>query len=81
MAGVGGLRDASIVDIVWGAGFVLIAWVTFVVADGTDARHVLLAVMTTLWGGRLALYLWCGASGRGRPAHRPCAGTGATASG
>jgi steroid 5-alpha reductase family enzyme len=52
------LGDASIVDIVWGAGFVLVAWVAFVVADGTEARRWLLTLMTTVWGGRLALYLF-----------------------
>lgn len=50
-------RDASIVDLVWGAGFVLVAWVTFVVADGTTARRVLLTAMVTIWGLRLAGYL------------------------
>ena len=28
------LRDASIVDMLWGAGFVVIAWVTFAMTDG-----------------------------------------------
>jgi len=59
------LRDASIVDIIWGAGYVLIAWVTFVVADGTEARRLLLTVMTTIWGGRLALYLLWRNAGKG----------------
>lgn len=59
------LRDASIVDIIWGAGFVLTALVTFAVADGTDARRWLLALMTTLWGGRLALYLLWRNAGKG----------------
>jgi steroid 5-alpha reductase family enzyme len=51
------LRDASIVDIVWGLGFVLVAWVAFAVADGSDARRTLVVVLTTLWGLRLAAYL------------------------
>ena len=51
------LRDASIVDIFWGAGFAVIAWVTFFAADGSQARRMLLLVLTTLWGLRLALYL------------------------
>jgi steroid 5-alpha reductase family enzyme len=59
------LRDASIVDIVWGAGYVLTAWVAFVVADGTEARRWLLAGMTTLWGGRLAIYLFWRNAGKG----------------
>lgn len=51
------MRDASIVDIFWGAGFALIAWTAFVVADGATARRVLLVVLTSLWGLRLAGYL------------------------
>jgi steroid 5-alpha reductase family enzyme len=51
------IRDASIVDIVWGLGFVLVAWVSFAVADGSDARRALVVVLTTLWGVRLAGYL------------------------
>jgi steroid 5-alpha reductase family enzyme len=50
------LKDASIVDIFWGLGFVLIAWATFVVAT-RDLRSFLLVAMTTIWGLRLAVYL------------------------
>ena len=31
------VKDTSIVDIFWGSGFVVVAWVTFVIADGSDA--------------------------------------------
>ncbi len=51
------LKDASIVDIFWGAGFVVVAWATFLVADGEQARRVLLVTLTTIWGLRLAGYL------------------------
>ena len=51
------VRDASIVDIVWGLGFVVVAWVTFARADGDATRRWLLAGMTTLWGLRLSTYL------------------------
>ena len=51
------LRDASIVDIFWGAGFVVVAWTTRLVADGSDARGWLLVALTTVWGVRLAGYL------------------------
>ena len=50
-------RDTSIVDIFWGAGFVVIAWVTFAASDGGADRRLLLAVLTTVWGLRLALHL------------------------
>jgi steroid 5-alpha reductase family enzyme len=51
------VRDSSIVDIFWGAGFVVIAWVTFAVADGAEGRMLLLTVLTSIWGLRLTLHL------------------------
>jgi steroid 5-alpha reductase family enzyme len=51
------IKNASIVDIVWGLGFVVVAWVGRVVGDGNDARQWLLTLLTTLWGLRLAGYL------------------------
>ncbi|MEO0580414.1 MAG: DUF1295 domain-containing protein, partial [Pseudomonadota bacterium] len=51
------LKDASIIDIFWGPGFVLIAWVAFLFSDGVDARKWLLATLATLWGLRLGVYL------------------------
>jgi steroid 5-alpha reductase family enzyme len=51
------VRDTSIVDIFWGTGFVVIAWVTFAASDGSADRRLLLAVLTTVWGLRLTLHL------------------------
>ncbi len=51
------VKDSSIVDIFWGSGFVVIAWVTFAVADGAPGQRLLLTVLTTLWGLRLTIHL------------------------
>ncbi len=51
------IRDTSIVDVFWGAGFVVIAWVTFAASDGSADRRLLLAVLTTVWGLRLTVHL------------------------
>jgi steroid 5-alpha reductase family enzyme len=51
------LRDVSIVDVAWGLGFVAVAWVAFATGDGCLGRRLLLAVLTTLWGLRLAAYI------------------------
>lgn len=51
------VRDASIVDMVWGAGFVLIAWIAYFLGDGAPARKLLMTGMVTLWGLRLSAYL------------------------
>lgn len=51
-------KDVSIVDIFWGLGFVLIAWITFFLSDGYGPRRFLVAAMTTLWGLRLSIHLF-----------------------
>ncbi|MDO9174934.1 MAG: DUF1295 domain-containing protein [Actinomycetota bacterium] len=52
------VKNASIVDIVWGFGFVCVAWAVRLRVDGLDARQNLLVAMTTVWGLRLAGYLF-----------------------
>jgi len=51
------VRDTSIVDVFWGSGFVVVAWVTYALADGSADRRLLLAVLTTVWGLRLTIHL------------------------
>ena len=50
-------RNASIADIVWGLGFVVIVWVASGVGDGLSDRRGLLVAMVTIWGLRLAIHL------------------------
>lgn len=54
------LKNSSIVDIFWGAGFVLSNWVYFALTpDGFPARKWLIGILVTVWGLRLSLYiLW-----------------------
>ncbi len=59
------LKNVSIVDIVWGLGFVTVAWTVRWRVDGNDARQWLLVVMTTAWGLRLGGYLWWRNHGKG----------------
>jgi steroid 5-alpha reductase family enzyme len=51
------LKNASIVDIFWGIGFVLIALVTFAIAEGYPPRKLLMTALTAIWGLRLAGYI------------------------
>jgi steroid 5-alpha reductase family enzyme len=51
------LRDVSIVDLGWGVGFVIVGWIAFALGDGADGRRLLLAVLVSAWGLRLAGYL------------------------
>ena len=61
-----GLKNASIVDIVWGLGFVLVAWTVRLSTDqGDSARQWLLVAMTTVWGVRLATHLFVRNHGNG----------------
>jgi steroid 5-alpha reductase family enzyme len=59
------LRDASIVDIFWGPGFALAAWVSFALAEGVPARKWLIVALTTVWALRLGLYLMWRKRGHG----------------
>jgi len=60
------IKNASIVDIVWGLGFVVVAWVVRLTTDqGDDGRQWLLVAMTTVWGLRLAVYLFLRNHGNG----------------
>jgi len=51
------VRDASIVDMAWGAGFVVIAWIAHFMGGGAPPRRLLMVVMVTVWGLRLSGYL------------------------
>jgi steroid 5-alpha reductase family enzyme len=51
------LKDAGIADIFWGLGFVIIAWITFVTAEGFVGRRSLITLLVTVWGLRLSLHI------------------------
>ncbi len=59
------IEDASIVDIFWGIGFVVVAWFAFSTAQGYLPRKILTCALTTVWGLRLALHI--GIRNRGKP--------------
>jgi steroid 5-alpha reductase family enzyme len=52
------IKNSSIVDIFWGAGFVISAWLYFALTpDGYLARKLLVCTLVTIWGMRLSLYI------------------------
>ena len=59
------LKNASIVDVAWGIGFVAVAWMVAARVDGNVDRQFLIVAMTTLWGVRLAVYLFIRNRGAG----------------
>lgn len=60
------IKNSSIVDIFWGIGFILIAWLAFALTpQGYLPRKQLVAVLVTIWGLRLSLQI--GIRNRGKP--------------
>ena len=59
------LRDASIVDICWGPGFVLLVWLYSALSPGLTVRSWLVAVLITAWGARLAVHIFRRNHGKG----------------
>lgn len=52
------LRNSSIVDIFWGTGFVVAAWLYFALTpDGYMLRKLLISSLVTIWGLRLSIYI------------------------
>ncbi len=50
-------KDTSIIDIFWGLGFVLVAWLSLGTGGHWSAQGLLLAGMVSVWGLRLSGYL------------------------
>ncbi len=58
-------RDASIIDIFWGIGFVVAAWIYFYFTEAETIRRYLVAGLVTLWGLRLSIYIFWRNWGKG----------------
>ncbi|MGH7492730.1 MAG: DUF1295 domain-containing protein [bacterium] len=60
------LRNSSIVDVFWGLGFIIASCIYFVLApEGFMLRKWLLCILVTIWGLRLALYIFWRNHGKG----------------
>ncbi len=51
------IRNNSIVDMGWGAGFVLVALITLFTQGAYVERNLLLVLLVAIWGGRLTYYI------------------------
>jgi len=51
------LKDASLIDVFWGFGFLIVASVCLYLAPDKAAYSILLASLPIIWGLRLTLYL------------------------
>jgi steroid 5-alpha reductase family enzyme len=53
------LKNSSIVDIFWGIGFVIMAWVYFILTpDGFVTRKLVISTLVTIWGLRLSTHVF-----------------------
>lgn len=62
------LRDASIADVYWGTGFVILAWLYSLLSATMTTRSWLVAVLITVWGARLSLHILLRNRGHGEDA-------------
>ncbi|CAH0994889.1 hypothetical protein EMA8858_01002 [Emticicia aquatica] len=51
------LKDASIIDIFWGLGFVIIAWYYRTQLNLSDVRSLIYCILISVWGLRLSIHL------------------------
>src|SRR5690606_17216419 len=59
------ITDASIIDFLWGPGFILVAWLAYFTTDGDPTRKLLVCALVTVWGTRLGLHIFLRNRGRG----------------
>lgn len=62
------LKDVSIIDLVWGLGFVLVVWAVWLRSDNPQSADWILPLLTTVWGLRLSGHL--GWRNHGQPEDR-----------
>ena len=59
------LQDASVADVSWGLGFVLLAWLYCLISPTLTPRSWMVAILITLWGVRLSWHIFRRNHGRG----------------
>lgn len=47
----------DVADVAWGLGFVLISWTSFFLVDYSGPREILINILVTIWGLRLAWHI------------------------
>ena len=51
------IKDASIIDIFWGVGFVVLAWLYRYLLKNESDKSLIFCILVSIWGLRLGLYL------------------------
>ncbi|MFA5894859.1 MAG: DUF1295 domain-containing protein [Candidatus Shapirobacteria bacterium] len=47
----------DVADVAWGVGFIIVAWASFSIGEGT-IKAIIVNIMVTIWGGRLARHIY-----------------------
>ena len=47
----------DLADVAWGLGFVLLSWISLVIAEAFTFQNFLLSTLVTIWGLRLSWYI------------------------
>ncbi|MBP6889818.1 MAG: DUF1295 domain-containing protein [Candidatus Moranbacteria bacterium] len=55
----------DVADVAWGLGFVLLSWVSLLIADSVSFRGLLVCVLVSMWGLRLAWHIYTRNKGKG----------------
>lgn len=48
----------DVADVAWGLGFVLLAWASFFISNGSCGRGLIVNTLVSIWGLRLAWYIY-----------------------
>ena len=48
----------DLADVAWGLGFILLAWTSFWLSDGSGTRGILAGTLVSIWGLRLAWHIY-----------------------
>ncbi|MCX8124887.1 MAG: DUF1295 domain-containing protein [Spirochaetes bacterium] len=59
------VKDASIADVFWGLGFILVALLTYILFHGYSVRAAIIVILVILWGLRLSVYIFYRKRGKG----------------
>lgn len=48
----------DVADVAWGLGFFLLSWVSYFISEDTNIRGLLVGIMVSIWGLRLAWHIY-----------------------
>jgi steroid 5-alpha reductase family enzyme len=58
-------KDNSIVDVAWGAGFIIVTVYSIIQSGQVDLRKMIVSLLVLLWGLRLSFHIYVRNSGKG----------------